>query len=379
MKKILHILVLPKLAGSQRVSLEILKSLSDKEYEKWALFSNDSDSEERKKKCQTEFEKAGVKVLFLNKLHREINLQDVGAFKEIYDLCKREKFDIVHTHSTKPGIIGRTAATLARIPLVVHTVHGLAFHQFLKWPIWLFYWTCEMAASLFCHKIVLVNQYYRRYFKWLSSKLTVIYNGVDFSSCGEIPAEKIRTENDPVRILFVGRLDTQKDPITLLQAAKEVISEKSDVHFTLVGDGEKYAECARFIQENDLDDRVCLTGWQSNVAPYYRTHQIFLISSIYESFGLMFVEAGWYGLPSVSTNVEGIPEVVIDGVTGLLSPPRNPHLLSQNLLRLIQDENLRSKMGNAGREWVTQTFSVDKMTTAYKRIYEHSDGKRSPA
>ncbi|MDR0551879.1 MAG: glycosyltransferase [Spirochaetaceae bacterium] len=180
-RKILHIQVLPKLSGVQRISLEIFKSLSNEEYDKYILFSGDAADGSLTINCVEEFEKAGAKVLFSKNMCREIGFKDIAAFIEIYKLCKKERFDIVHTHSTKPGIIGRIAATLAHVPLVIHTVHGLAFHNYIKFPKWQFYWICEMFASFFCAKIVLVNHYYSRYFKFFKSKLMTIYNGVDFS------------------------------------------------------------------------------------------------------------------------------------------------------------------------------------------------------
>jgi glycosyltransferase involved in cell wall biosynthesis len=123
-------------------------------------------------------------------LYREIGIRDIGAFIEIYSICKRERFDIVHTHSTKPGIIGRIAAKLAHVPLVIHTVHGLSFHDFVKFPRWHFYWICEMIASFFCDNIVLVNNYYRKYFKLFKSKVITIYNGVNFLFYSREPNER---------------------------------------------------------------------------------------------------------------------------------------------------------------------------------------------
>ena len=149
--KILHIQVLPKLSGVQRVSLEIMKSLPDSQYDKWILFSDSTDVGDREQ-CEREFRRAGVRVISSNKMKRAIGLSDIGAVREIYRLCRRERFDIVHTHSTKPGVVGRIAATLARTPRVIHTVHGLAFHKFVGLPRWLFYWGCEMFASLFCDR-----------------------------------------------------------------------------------------------------------------------------------------------------------------------------------------------------------------------------------
>lgn len=179
MKKILHILVQPKLAGSQKVSLEILRSLPKDKYDKYVLFS-DSENCGDKQECIRRFEETGAKVILSQHLRREICKEDIKAFKEIYKIIKQERFDIVHTNSTKPGIIGRIAATLAGVPFVVHTVHGLAFYHGLSKPKWIFYWCCEMFASFFCDRIVLVNNYYSRYFKMFRNKLTVIYNGIDF-------------------------------------------------------------------------------------------------------------------------------------------------------------------------------------------------------
>lgn len=175
MKKILHIQVIPILSGAQRISFEILKSLSNDEYDKTILFSSQG-TEEQKQEIKNCFENIGVTVVFSSYLIRDINIKtDWCAFWEIYALCKKEHFDIVHTHSTKPGIIGRMAATFAGVPLVVHTVHGIAFHAFTPFPKRQFYWLCEMAASFFCNKIVLVNDYYRRYFRTFKKEYDSTY------------------------------------------------------------------------------------------------------------------------------------------------------------------------------------------------------------
>lgn len=178
--KIIHLQVLPKLSGAQNVSWEIMKHLPNDKYEKYILFSN-TEVYGDMNDCIDKFKAAGCKIILAPYMKREIGLTDIKAFIELYRLFKKEKFDIVHTHSTKPGIIGRIAAKMAGVPYVIHTVHGLAFHKALKWYLWIFYWTCEMLASLFCDRIVLVNHYYERYFKIFNHKVITIYNGIDFS------------------------------------------------------------------------------------------------------------------------------------------------------------------------------------------------------
>lgn len=369
-KKILHIQVLPKLSGVQTISLEIFKGLSNLEYEKWILFSDKTDQGDIHQ-CIEEFEKVGVKVIFSSNLKRNIGLKDIPATYEIYKLCRREKFDIVHTHSTKPGIIGRIGAWFAKVPLVIHTVHGIAFHEYVKFPVWQFYWLCEMFSSIFCDKIILVNKYYGKFFKRFAKKTLTIYNGLDFKKFPLQSDENLLTRNEiPIKILYTGRLDNQKDPLSLLAAAKIVCEKHSSALFTIVGDGEKYQECLDFINENSLSSKIKLVGWQTDVAKYYQTHNIFAMSSIYESFGLIFLEAGYYNLPVVATNVEGIPEVVIDNETGFLCDPRDSVSLANNILKLIENKSLRNQMGVVGHNYVLTNFTSDRMVSEYDLIYK---------
>ncbi len=366
MKKILHIQVLPKLSGVQKISLEIFNYLPNNDYEKWILFSDNLDVGD-KELCKNVFEKSGAKVIFTSLIRREICKQDISATKFIYNLCKKEKFDIVHTHSTKPGIIGRIAATLAGVPLVIHTVHGLSFHDFVKFPKWQFYWACEMIASLFCHQIIMVNKFYGKYFKWLGNKVSTIYNGIDFSTLSQIN----KPSSDTCKILFVGRLDEQKDPITILHVAKNIVKVHPEIIFTLVGDGELMGKCRDYICENKLENSIILEGWQSNVSQYYASHDIFFAPSIFESFGLMFIEAGYYRLPIVTTNVEGVPEVVKDGETGFLSDPRDEINMTNNLLLLIKNKELREQMGLKSHNRAVTMFSSTIMASKYKENYDN--------
>lgn len=364
--KLLHIQVLPKLSGVQKVSLEIFKRLPPN-FEKYILFSNSSEYGDVSE-CVKAFEETGAKVLFSDNLQREISGKDIKAYKEIYRLCKKEKFDIVHTNSTKPGIIGRIAATMARTPLVIHTIHGLSFYKFLSWPKWTFYWGCEMFASLFCDKITSVNNYYTKYFKWCKRKVHVIHNGLEFSDFPAIDSG-LRQQSSKIRVLFVGRLDTPKNPLFLLQAANRVSKSNPDVEFTLVGDGEFYDDCKKYIDEHNLNDIVKLAGWQTDVYKYYQKHDILAIPSIYEAFGLIFVEAGYYSLPTVSTDVEGIPEVISDGETGLLCSPTDLDSFVANLEKLINDRELRLKLGDNAHKRVTSLFNAENMADAFINLY----------
>lgn len=365
-KKILHIQVFPKLSGVQKISLEILKALPNEEFEKHILFCRNSDCGDQSE-CVRAFENAGVKVMFSKHLKREIGFQDIPAYFEIYRLCQREGYDIVHTNSTKPGIVGRLAAYCARVPLVVHTVHGLAFHSLIKFPYWHFYYSCEMFASLFCHKIAIVNSFYTKYFKWCKNKVMTIYNGSDFSKYPSLPLHRSNDEN--VTILFVGRLDIPKNPLGFLEAAKRIHEIYPNVKFKLVGDGEFMEDCKRFISSNDLKSAVSLEGWQTDVYKYYAESDIFAVPSLYEAFGLMFLECGFYELPVCSTTVEGVPEVISNGETGLLCEPNNIDKFTNNIILLIKNPALRKSMGKAAHKRVIELFNSQNMIDSYVKLY----------
>ena len=173
-----------------------------------------------------------------------------------------------------------------------------------------------------------------------------------------------------IKFLFVGRLDPQKNPIMLLKVAQHVVDCYPDTRFTLVGDGEKYAECKAFIEEHQLGNNVTLAGWQNNVTPFYKNHDIFAMTSIYEAFGLIFVEAGYHHLPTIATNVEGIPEVVKDGETGLLCDANDVAKMTENAIRLIEHPEERKRLGDQEYKYVTTQFASSIMVDKYRTLYE---------
>jgi glycosyltransferase involved in cell wall biosynthesis len=365
-RKILHIQVLPKMTGVQRVSLEIFRHLPEAEYEKTILFGGPQTP--HTPYCTEAFERVGARVLFLPGLRREIGWRDMGAFWAIFRLCRRERFDIVHTHSTKPGVVGRLAARLAGVPRVVHTVHGVAFHPYETKGKQRLYRAIERFCSRFAHRIVLVSAYYRYYFYRERQKTCVIANGISV----EPVTEPCPDSDGTIRLLFVGRLTEAKDPLTLLQTMALLVGqyERQEFRLTVVGDGELESLCRDFVEHNGLSEYITFAGWQLNTSSTYRKHHIFCLSSIFEAFGLALAEAARAGLPVVATRVGGIPEVVEEGVTGFLVPPRDPDALAERILALADDPALARRMGQAGRARVEALFTAERMAERYKQVYK---------
>lgn len=364
-KKILHVQILSMLSGVQNSSLYILQNLDLDKYEPWLVCAPNHTG--RDTSLISEAEKAGVKVVTLSSLKREVGFHDFTALCEIFKLCRKEKFDIVHTMTSKGGFLGRIAAKLAGCKKVVHTVQGVAFHKYEKPHKRVLYYLMEIIAGLFGDYVVSVNKYYKRSFWFISSKrFKVIYNAFN----PENLIKKIPRNDDILKLIFVGRLDIAKSPLDFLAAMLILKQRQLPIEATVIGDGFYYDEMKNYLDNNELNDTVKLLGWQDDVGKQLASHDIFCLTSIFEAFGIVFCEAGYTGLPSVATNVEGIPEVVKDGFTGLLVPPRNPEKFADAVQHLHENRDLLLQFGKNAEQRVNENFTIEIMVNKYQELYE---------
>ncbi len=285
----------------------------------------------------------------------------------MWKVFKKYDFDIIHTHTSKSGFLGRIAGKLSGCRKVIHTVHGIAFHQHEVPLKRVFYILLEMVAGLFNDKMVLVNKFYRSKFWFIPArKIMTIYNSIDYS---ELQPKKRRSDGI-IKFISVGRLDRQKSPMDLLAAMRILCTKRQDINLSIVGDGEYYKRMESYITENDMQDKVQLMGWQNNVPQLLSEHDIFVNSPIYEAFGLVFCEAGYTGLPVISTNVEGIPEVVEQGETGILVPPQDPEALAEAMLYLAENKDVATRMGEKARQIIRKKFDLSVFIKEYTKLYE---------
>ncbi|EJV9312365.1 glycosyltransferase [Vibrio vulnificus] len=364
MKKIAHIQVIPKLSGVQQVSLDILSNING--YEKYIIFGGEySPDELLLKKCIHN----NIKVVYVKNLKREISIRDFNAFLELYKLFKIEKFDIVHTNSTKPGIVARIAARIAGVNRVVHTIHGISYHRFERIEKRLVYFIIEYFSSLFSHYLVSVNSYYLKYYPLIKNK-TVIYNAID-SSQFNIKKER-KYNNDVLKVGYLSRLDYQKDPLTLLKAIKIGMDRNciNNIRFIVGGDGELMDECLTYCKENDLLEVVDFQGWIENKSEFYSNIDVLCLPSIFEAFGLVFLEAGLHYVPSIATNVEGIPEVVLGQESGILVNPKDSNAILDAIMSYHNDRKLLRAHALKANEIAKDKFSLLNMVDSYKLIYE---------
>ncbi|WP_047609284.1 glycosyltransferase family 4 protein [Rahnella aquatilis] len=360
--KIAHVQVIPKLSGVQQITLDILSGLNDFNgpIEKIVICGDLIDNE-----FVGVFNNENIKVISIPSIKRSIGLHDIRCFIELYKLFKKNRYDIVHTNSTKPGIIARVAAKCAGTQKVIHTVHGIAFHAHTNILIRVFYYTLENIATLFGDVNITVNKKYTKYYPLVKSK--VIYNGVDFNKLNPVN-KKI---DDEIHFAFLGRLDEQKNPLEFIQAVdlvlKKYIGEKR-LRFSLAGDGELRNDCESMISKLGLSSNFNMPGWVKNKDEFFNDVDVLCQPSRWEAFGLVFVEAAYYSIPSIATKVEGIPEVVLDGYTGLLYES-GAEQLAKCMLKYIESPELITECGENARDYVTKNFTKEKMVSEYSAVY----------
>ncbi len=310
--KIAHVQVVPQLSGVQQISLDILTGLQSNENQLYIIcgqlqdFSNDFIQA---------FQRIGVVIIEVPSLQRDIGKHDLIAFNDLYHIFKKYNFDIVHTNSTKPAILARIAAKIAGCKRVIHTIHGVAFHAHIPCFKRIFFYFIEYFSVLFGDEQISVNKYYKKFYPLINTR--TIYNGVDFAS---FDLENKKNKKN-ITFAFFARLDDQKNPLEFIEAIyllklENLINEST--HFILAGDGELKEECIKMIKKLELEKIIEIYGWVKDKSAFLNRVDVICQPSKWEAFGLVFVEAAYFSIPAIASKVEGIPEVVLDGETGLL-------------------------------------------------------------
>lgn len=371
--KLLHVITHLPIGGAQDNTLYTVELLNKDKYDISLSCNLNGELVSRAKKVKH------LKLYDVPNLRREVSIiNDIRAFLYLYKLIKKENFTIIHTHSSKAGFLGRIAAMLNKTPIVIHTIHGFAFHDYMnsfKKNIFIY---LEKLSAKWTHGLVTVSNLNKKKVVDLGiapiEKLKNIYSGIDLTLFINEKNDQFRKElnldSNHLLLGSVGRLSNQKDPITMIEAFCIVIKRFPSAHLTLVGDGELRDEILIKIDQLQLNGRVHLTGNKNDPWKIYHSLDLFIMSSIYEGLGRSITEALSCGVPVVCTSVEGVPEIVRDNKTGILVPPKDPGALATGIIKSLNDMDNARKMAEEGRKFVNENFDVKKMVDDIDTLYD---------
>ncbi len=305
-------------------------------------------------------EEAGVKIRYLDK---KLGL-DVSMVPKLAKILKEEAPDAVHTHLDviKYAV---AAAKVAGVRHCVHTVHNVAeeeaegtLQKIINSTYFRLGWSTPVALSPKVQDSIV------SFYAMEQAQVPVIYNGIDLSRC--MPKESYEAET--VRIVHIGRFNYQKNHRGLLEAFALLVKTNPHCCLDLLGDGELRREMEDYAKELGISEQVRFLGNQQNVYPYLQNADIFLLPSHFEGMPMTIIEAMGTGLPIVATRVGGVPDMLTDGESGILTE-NTPEDVAAALEKLAGDAALREEMGkNAMLE--SQRFSSQTMAENYVRVYQ---------
>lgn len=376
--KVLHIITRLIKGGAQENTLLTVLNLDKARYQT-ALVSGPSIGSEGE--IETKARRLGANLTIIPELVREISpTADLKALWKLYRFIKKGKYDVVHTHSSKAGVVGRLAARLAGVSVIIHSPHSHVFYGYYGSLLSLVFVWIEKILALFTDRIFTLTGIGKRehiqYRVGPPSKFTVVYSGVPLEPFLNVKLERnhkrqeFDLNEDDMVCIFVARLAPVKGHQYLVSAIPGVLEAVPYARFVLVGDGELREELEQQALSLGVKDSIVFTGLRDDVPELLAMSDLFVLSSINEGMGRVLVEAMAVGLPTVDTRVGGVPDVVVDGKTGFLVPPRDSNALANAIIRLLKDEDMRQRMGEAGRRRVDPAFGVEAMVSKIESVYE---------
>jgi glycosyltransferase involved in cell wall biosynthesis len=375
--KICHVTKATGVAGSEKHLLTLLTGLDKAKYQVTLVLLVERDKPLGDYALQ--LEEGGVQV------RRVLIRGDIDPLLvwRLYRLLREGNYDLVHTHLIHADLYGTLAAKLAGVPIIVSTKHN--DDAFRRHSLYAF---LDRLASKFANKIIVISDSLRRFFVEVEGldegKITRIYYGLDAAKFGvhSLGNSSVREEfgieaNAPLAGI-VARLDPQKGHTYLLTAFAKVVETLPQAKLLVVGDGYLRGNLEKQTRDLGITYQVIFTGWRDDIPRIVADLDFLILPSLWEGFGLVLLEAMAVAKPIVATRVSAIPEIVVNGETGVLVPARDPNSLAKAITKLLQVPVLTKEMGRKGRERLEREFSVEKMVKQTEGVYERLIGALLP-
>jgi glycosyltransferase involved in cell wall biosynthesis len=373
--KVFHVITKLELGGAQKVTLMTLERLPRDRYELGLVTGPDGLLVDWANRIPS------LNRIWNKWLVREVRpVNDALTLLTLWRLFRRERPQIVHTHSTKAGIVGRWAAKLAGVPLIFHTAHGFGFNDFQRPAVRNLYVALERFTSRITTKLFLVS--YANADK--AEKCGMVQRGDWILARDSIAVEEFllprprrkklatwKVPEDKVIVGMVACFKPQKSPEDFVDVAAAVLAKTDRAHFVMAGDGELRNSVEARIRRHGISQHVTLLGWQheKDMPEIYRNLEVVVLTSLWEGLPCVFSEAMACELPIVATNVDGAREAIREGENGYLHEPHDIEGMARSVLKLIADPELRRAMGTRGKSRVMEFdigTSVDTVDSTYR-------------
>ncbi|WP_163560678.1 glycosyltransferase family 4 protein [Halomonas sp. NO4] len=372
--RIVHLQLLPLLSGVQRVTLDELEGLSS-HFHRALICKEEGDLTSAAHDC-------GSEVLTASTLRRDIHpVADLLALWRLWRHFRSGRFDIVHTHSSKTGVLGRLAAHLAGVPCIVHTVHGFAFPAARSAVQLRLFHAMEWLGGRCAHRVICLHEADARIcteqLQLPADKVVVLPNGVDLEKYRPMGADdkpslrsRLGLPRDRVLVTMVGRLWEQKNPACLVDAYCG-LWEGGDpgTDLVLVGDGELQPVLETQVAQVGLAEHVHFLGWRTDTPELLRASDLFVLPSRWEGMPLAILEAMATGLAVVVSDIPGNRHLVSQDENGVLFPAGDHEALGKTLARLVAEQDNRLALGEAARRHVETHHDIRTRIRQLEALY----------
>ena len=379
--KVAHIIARMITGGADENTLFTMEGLDKNKYDVDLITGEEFDESIFNKVKNNNFNIIQIKGLKwkLNFLHDPIVLI------KLIKLMRKNRYDIVHTHTTKAGILGRIAARISGVPIIVHGLHGSTFEAFnsglLNWLLFLFErLTGRFTDAYISVSGVLSEKYIERGIGKKENYHTV-YSGMEldkfYGARGKIDCRKKQRELgiglEDFVIGNVARLESRKGHKFLIDAFKNLVEGQKDgqVKLLIIGEGNKREYLENYVNELNLRDKVIFTGYREDVEELMAVMDIFVLTSLREGLPRVLVQAAAVGVPSVAFNVDGVPEIIKDNYNGFLVKVKDVEQLENRIVKYINNKKLILLHGRNGREFIENKWSIKGMVDRIDKIYQN--------
>ena len=338
-------------------------------------------------------ENLGVTPVIIPEMQRKITLTgDLKAYKKIKKIIQEYKPDIVHTHAAKAGALGRYAAHKCKVPIIIHTFHGHVFHSYFGKSETTFYKNAERKLSKLSTKIIAISdiqkeELWKHHNICGEDKIAMIPLGSDLDKFHEnIPEkrksfrEKYQIADDEIAIGIIGRLVPIKNHTLFIDAINELQNRtEKKIRAFLIGDGEDKNKLIEQLKRIDLDyvewnkeqrpATVTLTSWIKDIDWVNAGMDIIALTSLNEGTPVTLIEAQASNNPIVTTDVGGVRNIVLKDETAFVVESNNLEEVVTSLMKLVEDDELRNKMGEKGWDFVSKEFHYMRLVDDMRNLY----------